>query len=338
MHNTYKLALLCAFSTCTAFAAQADTHNHSIVDDHAPIGVMGEHVHKAGEWMTSYRYSRMDMKGNRDGTSNQTAAQVHNNFMVAPLEMDMQMHMFGLMYGVTDELTVMGMAPYVQKSMKHVNRAGRHFSTKTRGIGDVKISGLYKFYEHADANQSGTALLNFGVSLPTGSVDERDTTPLGYQKLPYPMQLGSGTVDPKLGLTYTHSHTDWSFGGQVSTVIRFGDNSENYRLGNEYNATTWISKTLADWISVSARLDGKNWGDIKGRDTDLNANMVPTARTDLRGGTRVDALLGVNLYQPQGTLKGHRLALEVGAPIYQHLDGPQLQTGFRTTIGWQKAF
>lgn len=331
--------LLCALAgVLISSHSLADTTSASIVDDHAPIGVMGEHVHKQGEWMASYRYGRMDMKGNRSGTSDQTIAQVHTNFMVAPIEMDMQMHMFGAMYGVTDEFTVMAMVPYVQKSMKHINRAGREFTTKTRGIGDVKLAGMYQFYKATEGDSTNTALLNFGLSLPTGSVDKRDTTPLGYQKLPYPMQLGSGTVDPKIGLTFTQQHTDWSFGGQASTVVRFGDNSEGYRLGNEVNATAWASKTLADWVSVSLRLDGTRWGDIHGRDTDLNPNMVPTARTDLRGGKRVDALLGVNLYQPEGMLKGHRLALELGLPVYQHLDGPQLETDLRTTIAWQKAF
>lgn len=37
-------------------------------DGHAPIGVMGDHTHKTGEWMFSYRYMQMHMDGNRDGT------------------------------------------------------------------------------------------------------------------------------------------------------------------------------------------------------------------------------------------------------------------------------
>ena len=30
---------------------------------HAPIGVMGEHGHKAGEMMLAYRFMAMDMRG-----------------------------------------------------------------------------------------------------------------------------------------------------------------------------------------------------------------------------------------------------------------------------------
>lgn len=35
--------------------------SHSLPDDHTPIGIMGDHNHKKGEFMMSYRYMRMDM-------------------------------------------------------------------------------------------------------------------------------------------------------------------------------------------------------------------------------------------------------------------------------------
>ena len=99
----------------------------SLPDDHAPIGVMGDHNHKAGEWMLSYRYGFMEMDGNRDGTDDLSSAEVLADFMVAPVDMTTQMHMFGLMYGVTDRLTVMSMGSYVRKSMNHVTRMGKEF-------------------------------------------------------------------------------------------------------------------------------------------------------------------------------------------------------------------
>lgn len=47
-----------------------DAQATSTADDHAPIGVMGDHMHKKGEWMLGYRYMHMEMDGLRDGTSN----------------------------------------------------------------------------------------------------------------------------------------------------------------------------------------------------------------------------------------------------------------------------
>jgi hypothetical protein len=67
--------------------------------------------------------------------------------------------------------------------------------------------------------------------------------------------------------------------------------------------------------------------------------MVPTADPDLRGGTDIDILGGLNFYVPLGKFLGkHRFAIEGGAPVYQDLEGPQLERNFTITLGWQKAF
>jgi len=63
---------------------------------------------------------------------------------------------------------------------------------------------------------------------------------------------------------------------------------------------------------------------------------VPTKDPNLRGGTRVDALIGINFVTPG--LKYLRLAAEAGAPVYQDLDGPQLETDLVFTLGAQYTF
>ncbi len=317
-------------------------HNdHKRPDDHAPIGVMGDHTHAQGEWMFSYRYSSMHMAGNRDGSNRVSTASVLSNFMVAPTEMDMEMHMFGAMFAPTDSLTLMAMLPYVEKSMTHVTRMGGSFTTESNGFGDLRLSGLYTLYDGMENHQEtgGKLHIKLGASLPTGSIDERDDTPaMRNAKLPYPMQLGSGTVDPLLGITWVQKETNWSWGADANAVLRVYDNSDDYHLGNEYLATLWAARPVSPYMSLSARLEARHWGDIRGADAALNPMMVPTARTDLRGGERVDALFGVNLYTPEGAAAGNRLALEFGLPLYQHLDGPQLETDYRFTVGWQYAF
>jgi len=329
------LGLLTSLSTLSLVVMPSSANATPSPDAHAPIGVMGDHNHKQGEWMTSYRYSSMQMKGNRNGDRDVSTADVLNNFMVAPTKMTMEMHMFGLMYGVSDELTLMGMLPYTSISMDHVNRMVVNFTTETRGVGDAKLSGIYTLSENGDRK----ILLNAGISLPTGSIDERDDTPAGAnQILPYGMQLGSGTYDLLPGITYTDKQGDWSWGSQASAVLRLGDNDNNYTLGNQYGLSAWGGHKLSNSASVSLRLDGKAWGDIDGTDSRLNPMMVPTARTDLRGGERIDLLVGFNYIQPDGALEGNRLAIEAGMPIYQNLDGPQLETDYRLMVGWQLAF
>jgi hypothetical protein len=47
-------------------------------------------------------------------------------------------------------------------------------------------------------------------------------------------------------------------------------------------------------------------------------------------------LFGVNLIGQRGAICGHRLAAEFGVPVYQNLNGPQMETDWTLTVGWQK--
>ena len=304
-------------------------------DGHAPIGVMGDHVHGKGEWMFSYRYMFMSMDGNRDGTENLSTNDVLEDFMVSPKDMTMEMHMLGVMYAPSENLTLMGMVPFVSKEMDHVTRMGTNFTTNSDGLGDIKFTGLYKIL-----NQNRqTVHLNLGFSLPTGSIDERDDTPAGDDViLPYPMQIGSGTVDLRPGVTYLGQSDNWSWGAQANTVLRLGENSRGYTVGNRYQLTGWAARKLNDNVSLSLRLDGETWENYDGADPALNPAVIPTADPDLRGGTRLDVGVGLNTYFPDSFLPGGRLAAEFEFPVYQSLDGPQLETDWQFTVGIQSAF
>ena len=152
------------------------------------------------------------------------------------------------------------------------------------------------------------------------------------------MQLGSGTYDLLAGLNYLGLTDNWSWGVRGLGTIRVGKNDNDYRLGDRWEISAWATRRWTDWLSNSVRLDGQTWGDIDGADPELNPAVVAPADPDRRAGTRLDLLFGVELFAPSGTLKGQRLGIEVGAPIYQSLDGPQLETDWRIGVGWQWIF
>lgn len=326
-------------------------------DGHAPIGVMGDHMHKAGEWMLSYRYMYMDMDGNRiddDGVSpDYIVANVPNRFFgmmgqppnlrIVPTEMTMDMHMFGAMYAPTDDVTLMLMANYIDKSMKHVtyNPMGTAtigtFTTESSGWGDTKLTGLIRAYDGGGHHVH----FNLGVSLPTGSTEKRDSvlTPMGMLmnvRLPYPMQLGSGTVDVLPGITYSGKQERWTWGAQYLATLRNGKDN-GYSLGDVHEATGWMAYRWQSWISTSARLAYSHQDKIDGIDSNI-VGPVQTANPDFQGGETVNLLLGVNLAGQSGAIRGHRLAIEAGFPLERDLNGPQMETDFTLTAGWQYAF
>ena len=84
----------------------------------APIGVMGEHEHKAGEMMLAYRFMTMNMQGLQSGTDAVETVDVLKDFMMTSTTMDMRMHMFGVMFAPHDKITFMGMTSYQQRHME----------------------------------------------------------------------------------------------------------------------------------------------------------------------------------------------------------------------------
>ena len=148
----------------------------------------------------------------------------------------------------------------------------------------------------------------------------------------------SGSVGIAPGITYLGQTNCFSWGAQASGTFYVGDNNRDYKLGNKYNVTAWGAYVLAKWLSASLRINSVIVQNITGADTTLNPAMIPTADPNLRGGKRIDANLGFNVYSFEGSLKGLRFGVEGGLPIYQNLDGPQLKTSWSIVAGLQYAF
>ena len=295
-------------------------------------------MHAKGEWMASYRFMSMDMDGLRSGSNDVTVSSQLGmmKYGMVPTKMTMDMHMFGAMHAVSDKLTVMGMVNYIENDMDMKMMSGMTSSVKNSGLGDLKISGLYdlKTWDH-----DRRLHLNLGLSLPTGSIKEKDSS--GF--FGYPMQLGSGTWDLLPGITYLGQSGDYSYGAQASGVLRIGENSRNYTLGENVAATVWGARKLSDSLSVSLRLRGLNTGNVDGEDADIatrHASMMdsPSFDPNSRGREEVNLGLGVNYYIREGQLKGHRFAVEWETPIKEDFDGVQMKIDSIWTVGWQYAW
>ncbi len=306
-------------------------------DGHAPISVMGDHMHGKGDWMFSYRYMYMNMEDLKAGSDDATTEAALADYMVTPTNMPMNMHMLGGMYAPSDKVTIMVMANYLSMEMDHSTRMGGNFTTEVSGFGDVQLSILYRFF-----NKNGQSVHGqLGLSLPTGSVTETDVTPASAPnetELPYPMQLGSGTFDTNLAVTYSGQSESVSWGGQLRAILRFGENDRDFRYGNRQSLNGWFAVKTAKWLSFSARLEALVVGEINGEDSNLNPMMVITADTNNSGGNFLNGGIGFNVYVPSGALKNLRVGFEFASPLYQDLNGIQLKNKETITLGTQYSF
>ena len=307
----------------------------------APIGVMGEHQHKAGEMMLGYRFMTMNMQGLQSGTDAVQTADVLKDFMMTPTAMDMKMHMFGVMFAPHDKITLMAMNSYQQRHMEmkgaHLHTTGHHdhhvgmHEMSSAGIGDVKLDSLLTLWK----SQNLTFLGNVGVSFPTGSIEQQADD---GSVLPYPMQLGSGSFEARPGITLSGTQGNWSYGGQLRGTFPLNTNASEYRHGNTLTATTWGARRVNNWLSLSSRLLFSHKGSITGNHPDLDINMSPSHRPDFQGFNRLDIALSSNLIVPTGTPAGQRLAIEFMLPVYQNLTETQLKNTWKLVLGWQYAF
>ena len=329
-------------------------------------GVLAAHVHNAGETMIGYRFSLMQMEGNRTGSRNVSDAEVLGQFMVSPTDMSMKMHMVHFMRAPSDNFTWMVMVPFKDLSMNHVTQMGGTFRTQSVGMSDVSFTGIWTFLDLGEKTKLvptkkdgkvGDSFFqprkskdgfiyrqhhaHFGLTgfFPTGSINQRGTTPMGpNQLLPYPMQLGSGTFDVGPSLTYSGVSENWGWGFSTSARIRLGKNYRGYSLGDQTDVQTWLTKKLTRSAAVEFRLHHIIWDNIDGVDAELNPLVVPTARTDLRGGSRTDFVLSLQRYIDRGRWQGNRCSVDFRLPIFQHLDGPQLQTDWGLSTNWSRTW
>ncbi|AOP36283.1 phenol degradation protein meta [Leptospira tipperaryensis] len=335
-------------------AEQKDEKSHvheERADQVAPAGVMAPHLHKKGSWIFDFRSMTMQMStllmGNKPiggietlwfpqfdptiampsgslltgGSSVPQTSLNDYRYMSVPKSMTMEMYMANVMYGLTDDTMLMFMLPVIKNKMVMETSNFDRSNMSSGGVGDISFTAAHRFFKR----ENHDFFLNFGVSLPTGSIDETDSMPMmGRQKVPYNMQPGTGTINYLPGFTYTGKSDRFSWGINSSANLRSSKNQNNYRFGNRYETTTWIAYSLFQWMSFSARVQSTQWENLRGRDSSLDPKMDPQNDPNRQGGNRSEAYLGLNFLILDGPFRGTKFGFEAGRPFHQHLNGPQM--------------
>ncbi|MFU8764180.1 MAG: hypothetical protein ACNA7T_06640 [Haliea sp.] len=298
-------------------------------------------------WTFAYQYRFAEFEGYLDGTKSLSFQDVlwngpgeqrtAKNFPIVPTRITQSVHTVGVGYQLDDNWQLYLSVPYIRQESDHISivRDYDFFVIETHGMGDTSVSASYRWNDAAEHIWQ----FSFGLTLPTGSIDEVGDTPRapGNQQLPYTMQLGSGTYDIPLELSYQHSELQ-NIDVRLSANIRTGRNDRSYRLGNNYTLSSRYQFHLSPTIQSFAGVNVQYSESIHGQDDSLLVNAAfpyPAAITnpDLYGGTKVNVRLGL-LWQFS---QANRLNIEVGKPVYQDLNGPQPKEQWRSSIQISRA-
>jgi hypothetical protein len=154
------------------------------------------------------------------------------------LKVDRHIMLLNFSYTPTPKLLVEAEIPVTRVSFKDGTNSGGG-----EGIGNIIISGKYRFFRQVEAWGDRQAALRFGLELPTG----KRGAP-GEQQLQAPefvrQQLSpiSGGLSPHVDLTYSQAKGRFIFGGNFEGVLR--SEREGFRMGHELRINTDLEYVL----------------------------------------------------------------------------------------------
>jgi len=330
-----------------------------------PLNIMGGGVPETHEFRIKVNPMAMRMDGLMDGDSAikgddllgmpMMMGQPTGKFMAVPTEMDMNMLNVSAAYSFSDDFVAGIMLMYRDNSMDMtfnnmmLNDTGQHgFTMESDGIGDTMLMAKYRLFTDDPLIPKSQGSLFMGLSLPTGSIDEKNSNHPDAMRsdelLPYGMQLGSGTVDPSVGFLYSGSQSPYWWGANAVYTARLYDNERDYRLGDKFNldlysmyqlnynlvAELQINSSYQD--EINGEMDQSKTGE-SGHAAMGNGNSpftTPLWNPDNYGGTKVGTTIGLQ-WQP---VPLQIFNLQVGLPLYQKLNGIQLEDDWQVSLTW----
>lgn len=299
-------------------------------------------------WNFNFLYKRSKLDGYLNGSDkvsnddvyfNGDEPRTHKNFPILPTTITQESYIANVSYFLAAEQSISISLPYIVQSTDHISIVSGYdeFNISSDGIGDITVN-FTAIIAHWDSQKLS---LSVGMSLPVGSIDEKGDTPRasGDQQLPYTMQLGSGTWDLPIGLSYINDQDSYLWGGNLFAKIRSGKNDRNYRLGNRFAASIWSKWNLNNTFHPVMKVVLQDWGQIIGQDDEI---IVPNpqfpypagiTKPSNYGGQKVSVVVGADIM-----IYSQAFAVEIAKPIYQNLNGIQTKETLNFSVNWQSDF
>jgi hypothetical protein len=301
----------------------------------SPIGLRFGEPLENDRFRISVQFERIHKQGLRVSDDGISPSELFDNvppspvYLRSPRSLAITSHTFQLAYAPHPRVTLVAVVPFLQKELESLAASGLRSEVQTQGIGDLGFAVVLPFIRKGKESSH----VHLGFDLPTGAIRRGgDET-----RLPYDNQIGNGTVDVEWGWTYRGHHDRFSWGGQILGRHPIGRNGLNYSEGSRFEASLWGGLVIVDGLSASLRLHWQKQNNIRLRDRVPNASILdPSDNAKARGGTRFTIVPGLTFTIPQ--LPHQRVAIEIGVPFFEDLDGPQLEQDWSIKTGWQWDF
>jgi hypothetical protein len=307
-------------------------------DSDAPIGVFGARTLDAGALEFTYRFSQMNSRGVWFAQDSVPLATTLQLYTVAPLTLSNITHSVTGSFGLSDRLTLTGMAEFHLMEREQITNGGILYITSVQALGDLSASAIYEIYRQGPYRMNVSA----GAILPIGKARTYADTPFGTdQALPYDQRPGGGAFAVTPGVTALVQNEVASLGAQFKGRIHIGEGTSDFTPGDQYQADAWGAYRINQVFSVSGGLRWQIWGRMEGADPQLTPGMDPgnDPVTGMAGGERVDMPIGLNMVMPEGSVvAGHRLGVEATYAVHHQYEGVRLGMDWGIHLGYSMPF
>ena len=239
----------------------------------------------------------------------------------SPTDRDLRVLAFPLVgvYGVTAKLTLFGVVPILDKNLKVTTPQGR-VTRNTSGLADVRLFARYTVYQFNRRGQTMRLAPFAGIELPTGTDDAVDD--LG--RLPGPLQLGSGSWDPFVGLVFSRQTFAWQV--DVSASYKVTTEANDFQFGDEARLDIATKVRL-----LPRRLTG---GLPSFLYANAETNLIWQDENETGGAVDVNSGGATWYLAPGLQYVTKRIILEaaVQLPVVQDLNGTALENNVITTL------
>jgi hypothetical protein len=210
---------------------------------------------------------------------------------------------------------------YFNRSHSTIPEGETDISTShSKGIGDVRLLVRYQGFE-----SDLTWGVQFGVKLPTGSKDDAFVDgPAAGETLDRGLQLGTGTTDVLLGVyNFGNLGSHVGYFGQVMLQQPINENS-GFKPGAGLNANFGIrslhAKVVVPQLQLNVRLEARESGEQADRDNSGAQFVYLSPGATVQLSARLQAFGFLQL------------------PVYQHVNGMQLEPGRFYSLGLHYSF
>ncbi len=229
-------------------------------------------------------------------------------------------------YGVTGNLAVFGILPYLDKELDVTTSMGQHVSRSTNGVADARLLTRYTVFKHNAPGRTFRVAPFIGVELPTG--ESRDSDGLGT--LPATLQLGSGSWDPFGGVVLTYQTLDYQIDAQASYKINTAAN--NFEFGDETRLDASLQYRL--WPrELGEGVPGFVYGVLEGNLIYQSKNETAGIKDLHSGGISFFLSPGIQYVTKRWILEGI-----VQIPVMQDLNGTALEEDLTVRAGFRVNF